>query len=356
MNNKTYSQMQCLRGIAAILVLLFHFAPQLERYGLSYILPSIEKWGFWGVDIFFVLSGFVIALSSERLLGGQDGFRFILKRSLRVFLGYWPALALWLGVAGVLGWNINEDKLLVSFFLLSGSMGGYVLSIAWSLYYELLFYIIFFALIVFVAPRLRSIVIQIGASLLLLWCLAWIVFWPEDVMLGSQPLRGVLSAYALEFFAGVFIYKARAVLDGRRLAVVPLLMFALISLVVGAQSSWFDKIEILRVGTYGFAAVAVVAATVCLEGARYSKALYVIGDSSYSLYLTHIVIINLTSIFVGKVFGFNSGLGMLAILLTPFIAIVFAVFWYRLIERPVYDKAMGLVIKVSAWGKPIRAL
>ena len=345
--------MQCLRGIAAILVLLFHFAPQLERYGLSHILPGIGKWGFWGVDIFFVLSGFVIALSSERLFGGLDGFKFILKRSLRVFLGYWPALALWMGAAGILGWSINDNKLLVSWFLLSGSMTDYALPIAWSLYYELLFYVVFFALIVLVAPRLRSIVIQIGASLLLAWCLAWIVFWPEDVMAGIQPYRGVLSAYALEFFAGVFIYKARTVLAGCRLAVAPLLMFAFTALVVGAQSPWFDKIEILRAGTYGFAAVAVVAAAVCLEGGAYSKALCVIGDSSYSLYLTHIFIINLMTDFVVRFFGFDSWLGELTILLTPFIAVVFAIFWYRLIERPIYDKSMSVVAMVSAWRKPI---
>jgi len=343
LESKNYNHIQCLRGVAAILVLLFHFAPQLERYGLSFLLPKIEKWGFWGVDIFFVLSGFVIALSAEKLFGLKDGCKFITKRSLRIFLGYWPDLILWMGITVHSTSGIDVGRLFSSWLLLSGNMSDHILPIAWSLYFELVFYVFSFMLIVFAQQNKRAMIIQIFSLIIFIWCSVWLLAWPSDVMAGAQPLRGVLSAFAIEFFAGVLIYKSRSILSGNLAVVIPLFIAALTLLIVGMQSPWFDKIELLRMGTYGLAAAATVAITVSLEGLRYSNFLSKIGDASYSLYLTHVVVIDMVVSLVSSSVGLTTDLGRILVLSVPALAILFAVVWYKFIERPLYTKVIELV-------------
>lgn len=343
MERKNYNQIQCLRGLAAILVLLFHFAPQLERYGLSYILPGIEKWGFWGVDIFFVLSGFVIALSAEKLSGLKDSRNFIIKRSLRIFLGYWPALMLWIAVTIYLGNTIQSSLFLTSWLLLSGSMADHILPIAWSLYFELTFYIFFTFLILFASPSRRPALIQFFALMIFVWCAVWILVWPSDVMSGGQPLRGVISAYAIEFFTGIMIYRARSYLASNMELIAPLSIASMTLLIVGTQSHWFDKVEILRMGTYGLAAAAIVSLAVCLEEFKYSKILNKIGNASYSLYLTHIVIIDLTVSTVNTKIGLTTDSGRALVLSIPVTAIIFALIWYRIIEKPLYQKTIAFL-------------
>lgn len=343
MEIRNFTQIQCLRGIAAILVLLFHFAPQLERYELSFLLPKIESWGFWGVDIFFVLSGFVIALSAERLQGIGQGRRFILKRSLRIFLGYWPALALWLALTMSFSAGIDVWRLVKSWFLLTGSMAEHLLPIAWTLYYELLFYFLFFLLIIFFPSNVRVWILQLLALLISAWCAGWLLISPQSVMAGEQPLRGLLSFFVVEFFMGVFIYRIRALLIGNRAIMIPLLILSMILLVVGMQSPWFDKIEILRGGTYGVSAAAIVALAVCLEGLWYSKILNKVGDASYSLYLTHILVISQVTSFVNVKMGLTSTMGQTLVLMIPLLAILLAMVWYKLIEKPLYDAAIRIL-------------
>lgn len=92
-------------------------------------------------------------MSTERLSGFEDGWRFIAKRFLRVFLGYWPVLVLWLVATGIVYSDIGAQRLLISFFLVSGNMNDYIFPVAWTLYYELAFYTLFFFLIVFFQGR-----------------------------------------------------------------------------------------------------------------------------------------------------------------------------------------------------------
>lgn len=342
MPDKNYQQIQSLRGIAAILVLLYHFSPQLERYNLSFLLPQIDKWGFWGVDIFFVLSGFVIALSSENLLGVKQGSRFIGKRALRIFLGYWPALILWMAIMAEPINQIDSTRIFISFFLTSGYIWTHIFPVAWTLYYELTFYILFSLLIIYVPLNRRSLMIQISALLIFTWCVTWLIARPEDVKNEMEPLKGLVSAYALDFFMGLLIYRARVVLSRNTELIAPLLITALTLLILGAQSPLFNKIELLRVGTYGLAAAAVVAMAVSLEGARHSRILGKIGDASYSLYLTHIIVINLIAQYVNDHIGLTTQTGRVIVLSTPLLAIIFALIWYRALEKPLYEKAVSV--------------
>lgn len=124
---------------------------------------------------------------------------------------------------------------------------------------------------------------------------------------------------------------------------IPLLILSMTLLVVGMQSPWFDKIEILRGGTYGVSAAAIVALAVCLEGMWYSKILNKVGDASYSLYLTHILVISQVTAYVNAKLGLTTPTGQALVLAIPLLSIVFAMIWYKLIEKPLYDKAIRLL-------------
>jgi peptidoglycan/LPS O-acetylase OafA/YrhL len=76
-----------LRGLAALIVVLYHFLEQ-DTYFQS-VVPSLIKRGYLGVDVFFVLSGFVMALSYGRCFKDRvtvsDYTLFMVKRLARIF-------------------------------------------------------------------------------------------------------------------------------------------------------------------------------------------------------------------------------------------------------------------------------
>jgi peptidoglycan/LPS O-acetylase OafA/YrhL len=77
-----------LRGVAILLVVGFHFFSahqDLFPYGAVFSNVLLFKYGFTGVDLFFIISGFVIALTLERC---RSPFDFLLRRVIRI----WPAL------------------------------------------------------------------------------------------------------------------------------------------------------------------------------------------------------------------------------------------------------------------------
>ena len=96
-----------LRGIAALWVVIFHIGEGRQVASLQAALPSwldlaVFKAGHFGVPIFFVLSGFVIALSigTDRVTFGYTG-RFALRRAIRLDLPYWASIAITLAFASV---------------------------------------------------------------------------------------------------------------------------------------------------------------------------------------------------------------------------------------------------------------
>src|SRR4051812_24481767 len=123
----TLSSIQGLRFIAAFLVLLFHL--------------EISYSGYKGVDLFFVISGFVIYYSThlEKVANkAEQRKKFVINRLTKIFILYWSSL--------IALFSINQFPLdihaLGSFFLVPGHKS--ILGVSWSLSYELYFYFLFF--------------------------------------------------------------------------------------------------------------------------------------------------------------------------------------------------------------------
>ena len=190
-----FYNIQVLRGLAALLVFLHHARLQYIEIGGSFTwLQSIADWGFVGVDVFFVISGFVMAYSVQ---GRTDNkallWHFLKKRLLRVYLGYWPFFLIMVGVYAYFSpIRLNDFNLFASFFLLSTNMFELVLPISWSLSYEVYFY------------GLTALIFLVGRRWFLLGmvCMLVIVLY-RTMCLPSVAQTGfgfVFSPFLIEFF------------------------------------------------------------------------------------------------------------------------------------------------------------
>src|SRR5437588_671898 len=155
---RTYHNLQALRGVACLLVVVYHTASIESRYGLPFSPLNPVRWfGYAGVDLFFVLSGFIITATSRADLGRPGRLpRYAFRRAWRIYPAYWVALAVGVGVFAVLspdpvfrtGWATDlRDALLLT----PRPELCRFLPVAWTLSYELMFYLAFAAL--FLLPR-----------------------------------------------------------------------------------------------------------------------------------------------------------------------------------------------------------
>lgn len=149
-------QIDSLRGVAAVIVVLFHFTTKYrELYAPTLALPFDIWWGHYGVNLFFIISGFVIFMTLSRSRDWRD---FVVSRFSRLYPAYWVAVALtfsvvaWLGLPGK---EVTFKQALLNFLMFHTwfrvpSVDG----VYWTLLVELHFYVL--ALMLFVCGRMSQ--------------------------------------------------------------------------------------------------------------------------------------------------------------------------------------------------------
>ena len=277
---------QMLRAVAALLVFLHHLKPHYLASGdLSQSLISVAERGGFGVDVFFVISGFVIAYTT--LPGPRDGgalAKFAQRRLARIYMGYWPMLAL----AVLLMWlypgqRLQSISLVDSVLLISPDPHQNVLPVAWSLSYELYFYFMYALVFCCENKTIKNCFVIAGLGVL---CYALLAH-PRR----ADILSFWLSPLLLEFFAGFFIYYYRSYLT-RKSLILPAFFVAIMMFWAGTTHPGLVN----RALYFGSSAAAIVIISLQLESAKLFRApgwLVKLGDSSYTLYLTHLLFIRL---------------------------------------------------------------
>ncbi|HEX4736943.1 MAG TPA: acyltransferase [Allosphingosinicella sp.] len=317
------TNLQAMRAFAAIAVMLFHFA----------LMPATSlpfKIGAFGVDLFFVLSGFIIAHSAAR-----SSRHFLAHRLIRVLPPYWIATLIAvlptlpaLGLAAAGGWLVQ------SLFYLPGPGGRPALIfVGWTLVYELGFYLLYW------------LALRLGTRLAPFACLALLAilaFVPLPRGLGPWPLL-------LEFAMGICIYLAVERTDtlraipgaaGLALAATGLAMLLILPRLTGYtpddyQSPW-------RVVTWGLPAAAVVLGLVVAEKgglAIRNRFVLLLGGASYAIYLLH-------PIAVGQLFQLAprpAPLSWLFCLGAATVTIAVSIAFYLWIEAPLLRLLRGLL-------------
>jgi len=274
---------QALRAVAALLVVAMH-ADQMWHMRLD---PAHAE-DFWrtgaaGVDIFFVISGFVMMVSARRLAAARDWRGFAWRRFVRIVPLYWIATTLKivsvLAVpALVLHTVLRPGDIVASYLFLpwhnaEGEIGT-VLPVGWTLNLEMGFYILF-------AAALAS---GWGLLRVILPCLAVAAAAAVFVTPDWPAVAAYCDPIVLEFGAGLCM--GALVLRGRRLPTAP----AAIALGVGFALMLAVPPVLPRVLSWGVPAMLIVAGTIGLEAwfrRTLPRWLLMLGDASYAIYLTH---------------------------------------------------------------------
>ncbi|HKM64455.1 MAG TPA: acyltransferase [Acidisphaera sp.] len=330
---------QVLRAVAALSVAFLHITQQA---GVFVGRPGEPAYGWlrplpWdaGVDVFFVISGFVMVWSSMRLFGRRDAARLFLGRRIaRIVPLYWAMTSLLVAVALVSPHAISDGLESIRYVVASYLFipvqrpDGFiqpVFRLGWTLNYEMLFYAIF------------ALFIRLQARVAVPWVVATIV-----VLAGiGRVLRPASPALAfwtdpivLEFAFGVLL--ATLALSGARLTPAPrlLLVFAALALLVVS-----DRLpELPRGLAYGVPCTLLMAAAVLAPvrpiRSRWTEFWVLLGDASYALYLVHPFPMRAFEI-VWLRLGWTGPAAVLAYIASAVVATIVAAFaLHRWLERP----------------------
>lgn len=291
------SSIQACRGIAAIAVLLFHNSVAIfsqEKYWSEKPFGRIFDFGHAGVEFFFVLSGFIILRAHWIDLGNRAvALRYILKRLWRIYPIYWLILltimpVFFLDKSFGSGHQRDATQILSSIFLLEirwdpDLSADLPLSVSWTLFHEMLFYIIFSSLIV----NIRA-----GLIILSLWFFSSIY---ELFNKSNSILYFYFSPLNVLFLFGMLTYwTARS---AKIKTAGPTMMLGMaIFCGAGIEEVYHPLIgDMGRSMVYGGASALILAGLVQLESAgrlRLWKMFTVLGDASYSIYLTHLPLLS----------------------------------------------------------------
>jgi exopolysaccharide production protein ExoZ len=338
-----------LRAIAALLVVGFHFREMLDAHRLlPGLLNQILNFGYFGVDVFFVLSGFVVAISANRSVQSpREAKFFLLQRYARIFLGYWPALFLLYIALNIAQRPPDSSLALTSIFLLSPQHTKNWLNVAWSLSYELYFYLLVVALFLVVPPAKRLIAALAMTVFVFAWNWLFFLFAPALVFGGTQPGEFWLSGLVAEFFCGVVL---ALLLERWKMPAVGLIVAGSVLLVIGLSMGVRDpayaSISLFRALSFGCAGLGCVVLACGLERSSIKPPhwLVAIGDASFSLYLLHIIFLFALLAATRTEICRQALVSCGAIVATwPFFTVFVAVLWFRWIEKPLYERVAEII-------------
>ncbi|WP_245273518.1 acyltransferase [Mesorhizobium sp. WSM3224] len=307
---------QYLRGLAACAVICFHVS---EQFGGPFDVGAA------GVDIFFVISGFIMWVTTAGR--PADPWRFMGRRITRIVPLYW--IVTLLTAAGILikpqffyGHFFSVQNFVGSLFFLpvlqENALHPIVIQ-GWTLCYEMMFYLVF-TLVLFLGERWRFGVLT-GALVAIV---------ALHFVFPAGYARAFTDPVVLEFAAGVVV--ARLWLRGARLPLGTAVATVGVGFLLLAASPLFDA-DMPRALRWGLPAALIVAGAVFAERARPFKPAVLpsfLGDASYSIYLWHVVVGVLATGVVLRI-GIPAALQPATILV---VTLAFSALLYLIVEKP----------------------
>lgn len=295
----TYPALTALRGLAAWWVVVYHFREQLDLSGMS-LLQTLAGHGYLAVDLFFIMSGFVIALNYAGDLRRPSALavlRFLGFRLARIYPLHLVILVAFLanplaihflsrsGTASdryapgyflqslflVQNWGLNSDP--------AWNIPAWSISTEWGAYLA-------FPLLAWCLGRVASPARALAALLAALVLAAGLGYLAGS--LGNDIARGGLLRCLVEFTLGAAVFRLHALAGHRLPGGAVTLAAGLALLLAGLALRWPD---------YGFALLAMLLIIIGLLDGRSFGAraltcgpLLYVGEVSYSTYLVHYLV------------------------------------------------------------------
>jgi exopolysaccharide production protein ExoZ len=359
-SNKSINGLQYLRGIAALMVVFHH--------SLNYF-DDVANWtdiGARGVNIFFVISGFIMAYTTKQVQANSSALTesavFLSKRFIRVVPLYWVALLWtssrywipWLDSSDSLKelyWNLNttlvtvaEDFIFIPHYSISVDLPNKIYPIlipGWTINYEIFFYFIFGISIL--AGRYRLLL----ASIVMLMLVAI----GQIYQFSDAIYNFYTSSVLIDFVFGMIVYvihKKTHNLSFGRLNFLVLGALGCFLLYIGAQ---------LLYGLVTATAAAIIVWNFIHMFHNYRNGiLKLLGDASYSIYLFHVASFSLVESLVNSI-GLSAD-GMInifmIIILHISVATIVGIAIYLAVEKPLLKILRHILMRtVSAWKSPV---
>src|SRR5579872_160667 len=296
MKNKL-NLLQVIIGLAAVLVVFHHVSSSSEVY-----FNSVWLYDFFNssrsLDIFFVLSGFIITYTHFNDLQKRTNVKaFFIKRFNRIYPIFWIVslvyLSFYIGVKTYTIHDLSSGFMIKSFLLIDTKIPPMV-RVAWTLSYEVLFYLVFGICIAFG--------LRVAKAIWLLWLLITIACYfllPEDSI--PYPFRNFILGVLIGCFAGYVL--SRMGLNNMTESTIKfryksLLSAGLFIFTVMWGLTFFtnfgQKIAIESRVIWGLAAALIILGAAIADIQKYFKVpklLVLIGDASYLIYLTHYLVL-----------------------------------------------------------------
>lgn len=339
---KKLQNIQALRGVAVLAVVFFHLVLIERKYGgEDTFLPDWLKFGMFGVDLFFVISGFVmVTVTRGKFQKIREALTFLYHRVSRIYPLYWVYTTLALIVFLVQPTWVNSSQgnqvnVPASYLLLPDNLLPLV-QVGWTLIHEMYFYLVFFVILLLIPEKHMPLS-------MFLWG-AVIVFFGRST--GTPTYNLVFHPLTMEFLIGCLLawhyhnFVIQKVNGTVLVATAGLGMLAAIlgyvyyeSLTASPPEGW------QRVFYYGVPAAVIVFCITHAErnGVILPNALIKSGNASYSIYLSHLFTINV----VGRTWnmfavdGLWDNLAAIIIAFTLVLLAGFISYWY--LETPLLN-------------------
>ncbi|MBN1970032.1 MAG: acyltransferase [Candidatus Delongbacteria bacterium] len=340
------ANIQSMRGIAVILVVVFHMITIERRYGgINYLIPDLFNIGMFGVDLFFVISGFVmVTISRGKFNNIRLAFQFLYNRISRIYPTYWIysliILIIFLFKPSMVNSSQGNEVNIVSSFMLFPSDKLPLIMVGWTLIHEIYFYFIYFIILLFYRERSVTKAMLVWASIIIL---AGTLF---DFM--NPFLKLIFHPLTIEFISGcllavLFYNKKNILLKNVFLIIISFTFLILLLYAHNFYKIYSGNIEPQnwnRVLIFGVPAFVFVFCSIFAEKNRFVFPIFLekIGDASYSIYLSHILSINICGKF-WIYFSYDSLIdNIIMIPLTLLFTIMVGFFSYKYIEKPLLHK------------------
>lgn len=338
-----FQGLQFVRANAVLLVVLCHSAAVLglPPYFDGALLGGLFNKGAVGVDLFFALSGFIIvhvSLQAVTLEAKTGIASFLKKRFIRIVPLLWVAVILYATLRYI---GAHEFELLPyvnAMFLIP--LGEVRPNVVWSLRHEALFYILF--AIAYLLKRRMPYVLYA-------WCVAPIVVWLMGSVFGwsmasDELLSFVFNRANILFGCGVLVG-----IVSRRYGLLlappqgrPVLAWAALGCVTVAAFLVRDFLSTAVVAVVASLAV-IVGLMTPNDSSRLARFWEMLGNASYSIYLTHNIFLLVGAAAWVKVlgsFGFEFAVAFLGVL-----AVGGGILFHFLVERPLIRFTSQLLIR-----------
>ena len=346
---QTLNSLQCLRGIAAVLVVLAHSGVTFQQRYHTWVFPAFVHGGVVGVDIFFCLSGFIMYYTTAADFGvPRAWFGFLCRRVFRIYPVYWVATA----IALLIGWwvphvrsphPLSATYLLRSLALLPGNDSPVVWQ-GWTLVHEMRFYATFAVLLCL--PRRPAFWGMGGWSLGSAVVLGLSYFAPTVLndSLMARAANYFFHPASLEFVLGwvaAWIVRHRATarwLDPAALALGVIstgILMEFSSSLAGFTKYWTVTLFMLP----SFSLILGAALSERRFAPRLPALGVSLGEASYSIYLSHVLVLELMVHFLPAALdpAWLPWLGWLVALGT----VVAGWLFYLVVERPLLRRSRG---------------